>query len=262
MEDVPGRHPDTPGVTMRMPRSRAALLLVLPLAACAKAPPGDVAPSPAAVRDTVFVDRTRVDTVADPETRQRLAQIEAEVLARDGRIQVLEDQLEEARREVVRTMARSQTVASRAEAASGIAEAELAIRTLRTAAGRRPAPEASQADRLLRDSNGEFGNGNYGGALYLATQARVIAGQGTDRFSRSEAETLRPGEIQFPVPLRLRTATRANVRDGPGTNYRVLFTLDAEVLLTGSSYVEGWVRITDEQGRSGWVARSLVQSRT
>lgn len=245
---------------MRLLRSRAALLLVLPGMACATAPPGGAAPSPAAVRDTVVVTRLRVDTVVDPETRQRLSQVEVEVLARDARIQILEDQLEEARREVVRTMARSQTIASLAEAASGIAEAELAIRTLQTTAGQRPAPEASQSQRLLTQSNEEFEKGNFGGALYLATQARVIAGQGTDRFGRTP-ETLRPGETQFQVPLRLRTATRANVRDGPGTTYRVLFTLEPEQPLTGSSYVEGWVRITDEQGRSGWVARSLVQSR-
>jgi len=247
---------------MRPSLSLATLVLILSGAACAKAPQAS-APEPVVIHDTVYVDRavTRIDTVADPDTRQRLSQIEAEVLARDARIQVLEEQLEEARREVVRTMARSQTVASRAEAASGIAEAELAIRTLRTAAGRRPAPEASQADRLLTESNGEFEKGNFGGALYLASQARLIAGQGTDRFSRTEAENLRPGETQFQVPLRLRSTSRANVRDGPGTGYRVLYTLDAEQPVTGSSYVEGWVRITDVQGRSGWIARSLVQSR-
>jgi hypothetical protein len=158
-------------------------------------------------------------------------------------------------------MARSQMVASRAEAASGIAEAELAINTLRTAAGRRPAPEVAQAERLLQQSSGEFENANFGGALYLASQARVIASQGTDRFSRTEAEDLRPGETQFQVPLRLRSTTRSNVRDGPGTGFRVLFTLDADQRVTGLSYVGGWIRISDEQGRSGWIARSLVQPR-
>lgn len=246
---------------MRLPLFRAAALLIL-CSACAKTGPETGVPAPGVV-DTVFVERavSRTDTVADPETRQRLAQIEAEVLARDARIQILEEQLEEARREVVRTMARSQSVATRAEAASGIAEAELGIRTLRTAAGRRPAPEIEQAERLLRESNGEFEKANFGGALYLASQARQIAGRGTDRFSRTEAENLRPGETQFLAPLRLQSTTRANVRDGPGTGYRVLFTLDAGQAVTGSSYVEGWVRITDEQGRSGWTARSLVQSR-
>jgi hypothetical protein len=158
-------------------------------------------------------------------------------------------------------MARSQTVASQAEAASGIAEAELAIRTLRTVAGRRPVPEATQAEQLLQESNTEFQQDNFGGALYLASQARGIAGQGADRFRRADGEDLRPGETQLQAPLRLQTTTRSNVREGPGTNYRVLFTLDPRHPVTGYSYVEGWVRITDGEGRTGWIARSLVESR-
>ncbi|MDH4043496.1 MAG: SH3 domain-containing protein [Gemmatimonadota bacterium] len=231
--------------------------------ACAKSPGDGLAPETVVVRDTVFVDRvvSRVETVADPDTRQRLSQIEVEVLTRDARIQVLTEELEEARREVVRTMARSQTVASRAEAASGIAEAELAIRTLRTAAGTRSAPEVRQAEQLLQESNAEFEQGNFGGALYLASQSRAKAGQGTDRFRRAEGENLRPGETQFQAPLRLQTNTRSNVRDGPGTNYRVLYTLEPQQPVTGLSYVEGWVRITDAEGRVGWIARSLVESR-
>lgn len=240
----------------------AAAVLLLG-AACAKSPDGGLTPETVVVHDTVFVDRavSRVDTVADPETRQRLSQIEAEVLARDAHIQVLAEQLEEARREVVRTLARSQTVGSRAEAASGIAEAELAIRTLRAAAGTRSAPEVRQAERLLQESNAEFEQGHFGGALYLASQARSIAGQGIDRFRRAEGEDLRPGETQLQVPLRLLTNTRSNVRDGPGTNYRVLFTLESQQPVSGLSYVEGWVRITDVEGRTGWIARSLVESR-
>lgn len=230
-------------------------------AACAKSPPATT-PEPQVVHDTVYVDRatTVVDTVVDPETRQRLSQMEADLLASEARMQVLEEQLEEARREVVRTMARSQTVASRAEAASGIAEAELAIRTLRSAAGGSP-PEAEQADRLLQQSNGEFDKGNFGGALYLASQARSIAGQGSDRVRRQQAEDLRPGETPFVAPLRLRTTTRSNVRDGPSTRFAVLFTLDPDAPVVGTSYVEGWVRITDVDGRTGWIARSLVDLR-
>lgn len=231
-------------------------------AACAPAAP-EQAPAPVIVHDTVVVEQlvTRVDTVTDPALRARVGQLELDVLAREARIQVLEEQLEEARREVVRTMARSQTVASRAEAASGIAEAELAIRTLRTAAGRRSAPEAAQAERLLQQSTGEFEKNNFGGALYLASQARVIAGQGTDRVRRAESTDLRPGETPFEAQLRLRTTTRANVREGPSTGTRVMFTLEPGSPVEAVSYVEGWVKVTDDAGRVGWIARGLVERR-
>lgn len=237
------------------------LALALGAAACAPGSP-ETSPSPVAgIPDTVYVDRvvTRVDTIDDPDTRQRLSQMEADLLASEARIQALEEQLDEAQREVVRTMARSQTVASRAEAASGIAEAELAIRTLRAASA--TAPEADEADRKLQDSNLEFRKENYGGALYLATQARAAAGRGSDRIRREQAEDLRPGETPFVAPLRLRTTTRSNVREGPSTRFRILFTLEPDAQVVGTSYVEGWVRITDDEGRTGWIARSLVDVR-
>jgi Bacterial SH3 domain len=230
-------------------------------AACAKtAPPS---PSPTVIHDTVLVAQTaaRVDTVVDPDTRQRLSQMEADVLIREARIQILEEQLEDAQREVVRTMAKSQTVASKAEAASAIAEAELAVRTLRSAAGRNLPAEVPQAERMLKESNSEFEQGHFGGALYLASQARSTTARATDRIRRVEATDLLPGETAFDAPLRLQTTTRANIREGPGTSFRIMFTLDPESPLLGFSYVEGWVRITDDSGRSGWVARSLVDRR-
>jgi hypothetical protein len=243
--------------------ARASLLatLIVAGAGCAKASP-ETAVQPVRVTDTVVVRETttRVDTVVDPDTRQRLVQMEADLLTRDARIQVLEEQLEEARHEVVRTMARSQTVATRAEAASAIAEAELAIRTLRTAAGSHTAPEAVQAGTLLEQSSAAFDQGNFGGALYLAAQARQQAALGTDRIQRASAEDARPGETPFAAPLRLQTTTRSNVRDGPGVAFKVLYTLEAGSPVRGTSYVEGWVRIADDQGRSGWIARSLVTS--
>jgi hypothetical protein len=236
-------------------------LIALAGAACAKAPPSG--PAPSVIHDTVVVQPAvgRVDTVADPDTRQRLSEMEAEVLSREARIQILEEQLEDAQREVVRAMARSQTVASRAEAASAIAEAELAVNTLRSQVGPDPGKELPSAERYLRQSNEAFNAGNYGGALYLASQTRATTGRVLDRIRRQQASDTRPGETAFDAPLRLQTTTRANVRDGPGLEFRVLFTLDPGSSVQGVSYIEGWVRITDDSGRTGWIARSLVDSR-
>jgi SH3-like domain-containing protein len=72
---------------------------------------------------------------------------------------------------------------------------------------------------------------------------------------------LRPGEVPFALPLELQTASRANVREGPGGNFKVLFTLPAGAAITGQSYAEQWVRITDDSGRRGWVYRNLIGRR-
>ena len=54
---------------------------------------------------------------------------------------------------------------------------------------------------------------------------------------------------------------RGNVREGPGTNFDVAFAVDAGNALTGYSYLDDWVRVSDDSGRSGWIFRSLVTRR-
>ena len=66
-------------------------------------------------------------------------------------------------------MAKLQSVASRAQAASAMAEAEVALQTMRSS--NQDPPEASQVSRLVKQSATEFDKQNYGGALYLANQA-------------------------------------------------------------------------------------------
>ena len=81
----------------------------------------------------------------------------------------------DARDEVVRTMAKLQTQASRAEAASALAEADVAIQSLRSADGSRQLQELSQASQFQQQGTDEFNKQNYAGALYLANQAKSSA---------------------------------------------------------------------------------------
>src|SRR5260370_28549083 len=97
-------------------------------------------------------------------------------------------------------MAKLQTVASRAEAASAMAEAELAVQSLR-AAGGAPAPDLGQASALLQQGSAEFAKHNYGGAAYLANQAKSVAGGGQIRTRRRRAP-LAPREERAAEPLR------------------------------------------------------------
>jgi multidrug efflux pump subunit AcrA (membrane-fusion protein) len=192
---------------------------------------------------------------------QQTARLELRLLEEEAQVGDLEVKLDEARQEVVRAMAKLQTLASKAEAASAIAEAEIAIQALQTAAGQLKTPEAVQAEQLLRMSTKAFDEQNYGGALYLANQAKNLAGTGQARMTSSGRGTLRSGEVLFAVPLRLQTLVRTNVRDGPGTNFKLLFSLDPRTSLLGYSYSDVWVRISDETGRSGWIFSTFVGRR-
>jgi uncharacterized protein YgiM (DUF1202 family) len=207
-------------------------------------------PAPKVVHDTVTV------TVRDPDLDKRVARAELQLLARDAQIEDLQSRLEDTRAEVVRAMAKLQTVASRAQAASAMAEAEVALQTMKTGASVEP-PEATQVTRLVRQSATEFNKQNYGGALYLANQAKTVASSYRGRVGVSREGT-RPGETLFAVPIKLKTTTRGNVREGPGTTFAVSFQADPGTEITAFSYTDEWIRISDDGGRTGWIHQTLV----
>jgi uncharacterized coiled-coil protein SlyX len=195
------------------------------------------------------------------DLEKRIARLELNLMDREAQVDELQIRLEETRQEVVRAMAKLQTLASRAEAASAIAEAEVALQPIKAAPGQSAPPEATQASRLLRESSAEFDKENYGGALYLANQAKTLAGAAQGRLSAGERGPQRPGETAFALPIPLKASGRGNVRAGPGTGARIEFAVQAGDDLIGYSYVDEWIRIGAEDGRSGWIFRSLVARR-
>ena len=242
---------------------RAPGLAVVLLVAACRGPghPGS-APRPKPGRDApARRPPAQPVVVRDTQLEQRAARLELRVLEKEAQVEELQTRLDDARREVVRAMAKLQSLATRAEAASGMAEAEIALQSLRGTGGQQAVPELGQAAQLLQLATAEFDRQNYGGALYLANQAKDAAAAGQGRVASVERGSLRQGEVPFALPLRLQTVGRANVREGPGGGFAVVATLEPGALLTGYSYVDQWVRITDESGRSGWVYQSLVGRR-
>jgi hypothetical protein len=238
--------------------STGVLLLVLglPLTGCAGKPAETAAPAPSAQRRAA-----RVQAAAKAEQDRRISRMELALLEKNAQVEELQARLDEAREEVVRAMAKLQTLASRAEAASGMAEAEVALQPLKSRSIQQNAPEAAQAGRLLREAAAEFNQENYGGALYLANQAKTLAAAGTGRLSSRERTSDRPGEKPFAIPIPLKAVGSGNVREAPGTNAPVAFAVEGGDSLTGYSYVEDWVRISDEMGRGGWIFRKLIGRR-
>ena len=229
---------------------RSFFVFLASIAVASACTPTKPAPPPPlkVVHDTV--------TVRDPELDKRVSRLELQLLARDAQIEDLQARLEDTRAEVVRSMAKLQSVASRAQAASAMAEAEVALQTMKSGVTADP-PEATQVTRLVRQSATEFDKANYGGALYLANQAKTVASSYRGRLAVNK-EGGRPGETLFAVPIKLKTTSRGNVREGPGTNFAVSFTADPGSTFTGYSYADEWVRVSDDGGRTGWIHQTLI----
>ena len=112
---------------------RPLLLAValLSAAACRHPPPGNTTPAHPSQSRTP----AQPVVVRDTALEQRAGRLELKTLEQEAQIEELQDRLDDARREVVRAMAKLQSLATRAEAASGMAEAEIALEALRSANG-------------------------------------------------------------------------------------------------------------------------------
>ena len=126
-------------------RNALCFAFSISLAACAgRTSPATPAPERVAVVDTVVV-RAAVDS----ELEQRVATLQLQLLERTAQVEDVQRQLEAARQEVVRQMARLQTLASRANAASAMAEAEIGVEALTAAEGDQEVPGGRSSAAFL-----------------------------------------------------------------------------------------------------------------
>ncbi len=209
-----------------------------------------------------FREELTRQTTANREMEEKLARFRLLLLEKEVQGKELEKRLEEATLEVVRAKAKLRSLESKAEAASALAEGEIALKALKAnVVDLEKGPEILQAEELLKASNLELEKENYGGALYLAARAKVIINEGQQRSKDRQKTPMVAGEVPFAFPLLLRVVSQSNVREGPSLDSKILFSLQKGNALVGHSYMGLWVRVKAEDGRSGWVHYILVEGR-
>lgn len=254
---------------------------VLLLAACRSTPPPVAPPTPVVNREALAEQARREACERDlSAAREALAASEAAARAAESRVvelntrlaeksveaqesadrhAVLQRQLDEAIQEVVRAKAKLRSLESRADAASAMAEAEIALKALQGRRGGANRQELGKAEDLLRMSSAEFERENYGGALFLATQAKGhLRAAEVAPAPRGAAQ---PDEVPFASPLAYVVHTDANVRAGPGSTFQVVGTVRKGTPVTAFARKNRWLRITDERGLTGWVFEDLLSER-
>jgi len=264
----------------RMPVRRlavTALFIAAALGCVRNAPP---APAPVvagpdpAVLAALEEDNQRLQKTVAVQDRQLkekdalIGRLQLQLLEREARFRALADQLssqqdrlDEAVVEVVRAKAKLRSIESRAEAASSITEAEIALKGLKdrmAASDAAPGDDDQKAEALVRMSSSEFKKQNYGGALYLAAQAQSQIRAVEARFVRPADESLAPGEVLFAQPLPLKVLKRSNLRQGPSLQAGIVETLDAGTPIVAYSYKEEWIRVQTDSGLGGWIYQTLV----
>ena len=265
----------------RMPGQRPAIVVLLfaVVLGCVrpeKPTPIVTGPDPKAMA-ALEADNQRLQGTVAAQDRQLnekdalIGRLQLQLLERDARYRALtgqlssqQDRLDEAVVEVVRTKAKLRSIESRAEAASSIAEAEIALKGLKdrmAAIDTRPGDDVQKAEALVRMSTSEFKKENYGGALYLAGQAQSQIRAIEARLVRPEDQSLVPGEVLFALPLPLKVIKRSNLRQEPSLEAKIERTLDGGDSIIGYSYKEEWIRVQTEDGTRGWIFQTLVSER-
>ena len=268
---------------LRVSQIAAAVCLTGLLAACMQpaatpsSPPPACPPYPTAkIAGLVAKNRALEKDLTDRSAKiaglekkvvdQQFQLLEKESLVKELQRRFVSQQkrLDDAITEVVRAKSKLRSIESKAEAASAIAEAEIAVKAMkgRMATG---SPEQvaalEKAQQLLRQSSREFKARNYGGALYLAVQSKTQIGSGNLLRRANPEIRLTADEVAFDQPLPLKLTRNTNLRKGPDLHSRVLATLKAGTMVSGYAYKDDWIRVNTRDGRAGWVYRSLVMAR-
>jgi hypothetical protein len=192
------------------------LTLLLPSCATPPPPPDPVPvassepasdPPPAPKRKKAPAPPKRF--VMTPEMDEKLARPLLSLLERDAQIQNLDKKLDDAIQETVRSKAKLASQESRAEAATNLAEAEVALKTLRgSVKSLEKRPDYLHVAELVKTSAEELRKENYGGSLYLTNQIKTLLRELQERVeseqqekSGSEAANKSSASSEFDVKL-------------------------------------------------------------
>ena len=194
--------------------------------------------------------------------RQDLANREAERrdLRSNQRDQV--KVLQESTREVTRAKVKLRRLASQADAASYVAEVEVAMELLRSSLGATSTvPLMVLAQRILESTAAPFAQGDYGVAMERAAQAEQLIALVARYQVRPTSRSPVPGEVPLQVAIPLKVTTDSNLRRQPLGKARVVGVLKKDSPLVAYAYKGSWMQVESEDGASGWVDQRRLGAR-
>jgi hypothetical protein len=262
-----------------MSRNRHGVVLVLFEMLCASLVLSGCAvfePTPSSMEEKRLQEELRVVTIRYKKlqdamaaragngqpTETRNARLQLLLLEKEAQIKELRHRVDDAILEVVRAKAKLRSLESKAEAASTMAEAEIALKSLKGVdAGPDRHPAFHHADELLRMATVEFKKENFGGALYLSAQAKGQIKEGEELQKSRDKNVLMGGEVLFTLPIPLRLVEAVKLRGTPAQDAKTLAGLEKSTLVLGVSHKAEWIHVKTEDGQTGWIFFNQVELR-
>jgi hypothetical protein len=221
-----------------------------PTPASASAP----APAPIPPHEPCQVQQPEIERL-----KQQLAEKDMLIQNLNARQQGQAKALQETTSQVSRDQVRVRRLATQPAAASSIAEAEVAIASLKLPQIIEP-EQTLQAQRLLDAATASYAKGNYGTAMDHAAQTREFIDMVKDNRTRKASDP-RLAMVSFNIPIPLRAKSNINLRREPFSSAAKLGALKKDSGLTAQAYLGDWLYVQTNEERSGWVLNSLVEVR-
>ena len=202
---------------------------------------------------TTATARTELQTVqirSDGEVQRlqaRLRKNEEDQRRLEERLAAEQRDLEVTEMELIRTKARLKGLETKAEASSSIAEAHI---LLRRAEGRSGAL-LTQGQQSLTKAEQQLREENYGAASFFALKAQDLATRAQDGPDARGGDTLLPLSVRIHV-------SRANLREGPGLEHKVLTLVPRGTRLPVKRGQGDWLQISHGE-LVAWVSRTVVE---
>ena len=165
--------------------------------------------------------------------------------------------LQETTSQVTRDQVRLRRLATQPGAASSIAEAEVAMASLKLSHITEP-QQTLQAQRLLDAATASYAKGNYGTAMDHAAQTQEFLDMVKDNHTRKASDP-RLATVSFNAPIPLRAKSNINLRREPFGGGVKLGALKKDSALTAQAYLGDWLHVQTSDERSGWVLNTLVE---
>jgi hypothetical protein len=169
--------------------------------------------------------------------------------------------LQESTQEVTRAKVKLRRLATRADAASYIAEVEVAMESLRSSLGAKSVvPLMALAQDRLESTTAPFAQGDYGVAMDRAAQAEQLIALAADNQARRRLPLRRKVQLPLQAGTPLKMTVESRPRRQPQGKARG-GVLKKDSLLVVHASKGSWVQVGTEDGRSGWVDQTRLGAR-
>ncbi len=192
--------------------------------------------------------------------KQKLAEKDELIRDLNAREQDRAQVLQETASEISRTKNKLHRLATQPEAASKIAEVEIAINATRQAAlSESDAAFQFLAQRLLDAAMVAYKQKDYSGAMNYAAQS----GELIDAIANSARKMLESQDatLVFRISIPLLATRTISLRADPNDRSRVISLLKKDTPLIATAYNGNWLRVQIRDGLSGWIQSQSVDVR-